>query len=158
MRRSPTNGLPDRGSRRPVPILNEIDAGPLAEQLSTHDDLDLTNPEVLALLIGHLVDRLPEPHRSAVQMTQLKGLTYQEAADLLAPELGREVHRRTVWRWAAYGRRQLREWMEQAPWINALLSDRIPLDNNVIPLSSASTVDLHDALNAQEVEGESDPR
>ena len=158
MRRSPTNGLPDRGSRRPVPILDEVDAGALAGQLASHDNLDLDDPQVLALLVGHLVDQLPEPQRSAVQMTQLKGLTYQEAADLLAPELGREVHRRTVWRWAEYGRRQLREWMEQTSWIKTLLGDRIPLDSNILPLGSASTVDLHDALAAQEDEGEGEHR
>jgi hypothetical protein len=95
--------------------------------LVTRDEyFDSDRTAVLALLLDHLVETLPEPDRSCVVMVAMKGLPLSQAAELLSPSLGRTVHRKTVQRWTLRGLERLNVLLGETTWAHALLPGRIP--------------------------------
>jgi RNA polymerase sigma-70 factor, ECF subfamily len=73
----------DRHRRPPVLSLEETEErfGPLA--LAAPPTREPDHEEV-----GHALNRLPEEHRLVVQLVDVEGLTYEEAADVLACPVG----------------------------------------------------------------------
>lgn len=112
--------------------------GAIAKQTATLDtypssDADAT-PGALLMVLDEMVQQLPEPDRSAVQMTVMSGYSYQEAAEMLEPQLGRLVDRKTLWRWARRGLLTVKERLGDAPWASVLTEGRIPLlDDDILP-------------------------
>lgn len=104
-------------------------------KLTAHWDVYFTtgHPGALELMFARAVGRLPEPDRSCVTMCAMQGLTYDDAAVLLEPELGRKVHRKTIWRWTHRGLCVLRGEFEGTSWMAVLLAGRIPASGDVPP-------------------------
>lgn len=93
--------------------------------------------EVVGALLAKMVELLPdERHRVAVQLTQMQGLTYSDAAELMVPVHGRRPHPKTVWTWARDGLEQLAGWVDTTPWLVELaphlpVTHPAPLDDPV---------------------------
>lgn len=91
-------------------------------------------PDVLALVIDRLVERLQEPDRTCVHMSIMAGCTFQETADLLSEERwladpdAPPVHRKTAWKWAQRGLDQVKAWLVGTPWLLEMLAGQVPVD------------------------------
>lgn len=119
---------PDRYSYDPAWLEN----GRHGTAAATHDRYFAGGPGALALVLNAVVNQLPEPQRSAVQMVAMQGMTLQDAADHLEAEVGKPVgarqDRKAVWRWVEQGLREVRARLEGSPWIDVLLEGRVLLD------------------------------
>ncbi len=93
-------------------------------------------PELLTLVLDHFVSRLPEPDRSCVLACIMGKYAFSEAAVLLADELGYEPDKKTVWRWAQRGLKQVKHELAATPWAAAMLADRLPLDEDEVLMPS----------------------
>lgn len=122
-----------------------FDTGAIGVQTAHHDDLtpDRT-PEMLALVLSAVVDDLPEPDRSVVQMVSMQGLSCAEAARHLEPEIGRLVHKKTVWRWEARGLAEVERRLGNAPWLSTLTDGRVPLPDGQLRRADAHDANLTD--------------
>lgn len=108
-----------------------LEQGEIGLSLAHFDNyFNHTHPQALEVIFAHAVNRLPEPERSCVIMVAMQGITYREAAEYLAGELGRQVHRKTAWRWTQRGLRQLRRELEERSWSQVLLEDRLPKEDD----------------------------
>lgn len=127
---TPRPRRPDRTTIDPE-LLTRGEVG----ELTAHHDRYFVpdHPGALESMFARAVGRLPEPDRSCVVMCAMQGLTYDDAADLLAPELGRTVHRKTVWRWTRRGLAVLRGEFEGTSWMAVLLAGRLPASGDVPP-------------------------
>lgn len=122
----------DTGGRRGRPLYidtqpsdgRDLTFGGVLANTDVYFESELT--EVLGLVIDNLVEDLEEPERSAVVMHSMMGLPLSEVADLLAPEVGRVVHRRQVKRWVDRGLASLRVSLAKTEWAHALVPGRIP--------------------------------
>lgn len=105
---------------------------------TAHEDayFEGTSPDALALILSHLVDQLPEPDRSAVQMVAMAGMTYEDAAEHLAAARAVRPHRKTVWKWCRRGLLQVKTWLAEAGWATELTAGRIPLPDDEVMLTN----------------------
>ena len=99
-----------------------------------------SEPGALEIILGELVDGLDEPYRSCVQMVAMHGMTNEEAAAHLEAELGRRVHRKTVWRWVRRGLDEVQAAVTGTSWFSVLLSDRVP---GSVPRAGADNVSTY---------------
>lgn len=121
---------PDRTTIDPA----MLSRGEVGELTAVHDDyFDSGEPDALEVILGRAVERLPEPDRSCVTMVAMHGMTYDDAADHLYRELGRRVHRKTIWRWTQRGLDALRAELRGSSWAAILLADRLPPAGAVPP-------------------------
>lgn len=111
-----------------------LSEGTIAPQVASWDEyFAVHGPEAFQLILGHMVEGLDEPDRSAVQML-MKGCTYEEAAGMLEVDLGRRVHRRTVHRWAQRGLLDVKRRLLSAPWAHVFMEGRIGLPETEVAL------------------------
>lgn len=89
--------------------------------------------DALEVILEQSVDRLREPDQSCVRMVSMAGMTYDDAAEHLHRELGRRVHRKTVWRWTQRGLDVLRDELVGASWAAILLAGRVPQPSGGVP-------------------------
>lgn len=82
---------------------------------------------VVRIVLDDFVNLLPEWQRSAVQMTIMSKMTFQEAAEYITKMRGISTHKKTVWRWAQKGVAQIKEWLVAAPWVATITRDKIPV-------------------------------
>lgn len=141
----PPGRRPKRTSIDPA----SMEAGSIARQTGSDDRYFAIPEDVLTLIVRSMVDRLPEPDRSCVQMTVMHRLSYAEAGRLLAPWLGRNkpIDGRTVWRWAKRGVASLQAALEESPWAADMLVDRVPVRHE--PPSQQDTRAFHDVLTGE---------
>lgn len=92
-------------------------AGPSAEEAA----LAALEQRFVGALLVELVQFIPDGrHRSAVQLTQMEGISYADAADLMSGELAYTPDPKTVWEWAKKGLAALTDWVEGTPWLSEL--------------------------------------
>lgn len=102
-----------------------LEDGAIGAQTATTDKYFSNNVEpTLRIVMGHFVEQLPEPQRSAVEMCVMKNMSYREAAEWFSIERNYETHKKTVWRWAQSGLKMLRAMLKEASW-GAAIEPRI---------------------------------
>ena len=150
---------PDRTTIDPD-LLTRGDIGALTAHHDRYFQTD--DPGALEVIFARAVARLREPDRDCVVMVSMHGMTYDEAAELLHPELGRRVHRKTIWRWAQRGLDQLRDELAGSSWAAILLADRLPTAGTVPPADPHHESDIDIAVleggraeDQEDVQGES---
>jgi DNA-directed RNA polymerase specialized sigma24 family protein len=67
----------------------------------------------IGILLRELVETLPQPDRSAVQLVTMEGLSLYEAAEIMEVEIGYLADSKTIWRWARRGEKRLRKKLER---------------------------------------------
>lgn len=112
-------------------LLSRGDVGASTAHYDAYFQTD--DPGALEVIFGRAVARLRQPDRACVTMVSMHGMTYDDAAELLHPELGRRVHRKTIWRWTQRGLAKLRQELLGSSWAAILLADRIPSPGAVPP-------------------------
>jgi DNA-directed RNA polymerase specialized sigma24 family protein len=96
-------------------------SGAIGAQTATYDQyFQKEGDTTLRIVVGHFVDRLPEPQKSAVEMCVMAGMTYEEAAAHISVDRGIVTHKKTVWRWAKQGVNMLGEMFQKAGWVGAI--------------------------------------
>lgn len=111
-----------------------LERGEVGELTAVYDEYFVPDgPGALEVILDIAVGKLPEPDRSCVTMVAMHGMTYDETAEHLAAELGRRVHRKTIWRWVQRGLDQIRSDLAGQSWSAILLADRIPTSGAVPP-------------------------
>lgn len=114
-----------------------FEAGTIGEQTATTDVYFAdTSFDSMALILQQFVEELTEPHRTAVQLIAMQGVTYAEAAALIGDDLdlvywlghkpGWQPDRKAVWRWTRRGLTQLHDWLGATEWAGILTDGRIP--------------------------------
>lgn len=94
-----------------------LEDGAIGAQTATTDKYFSNNVEpTLRIVMGHFVEQLPEPQRSAVEMCVMKNMSYREAAEWFTVERNYVTHKKTVWRWAQSGLKMLRLMLNEASW------------------------------------------
>lgn len=74
----------------------------------------------LRILVDQLLQRVPEPHKSAVEMCVMKRVTYKEAAEWFTVQRGITTDPKTVWRWAQRGAEMLGQMLQSTAWASAV--------------------------------------
>jgi DNA-directed RNA polymerase specialized sigma24 family protein len=102
-----------------------LEDGAIGAQTAQTDTYFPNNVEpTLRIVVGHFMEQLPEPQKSAVEMCIMKNMSYREAAEWFSIERNFETHKKTVWRWAQSGIKMLRSMLEEASW-GAAIEPRI---------------------------------
>lgn len=111
-----------------------LSEGTIAPQVAHTDSYFADyDPAAFQLILGHMVENLDEPDRSAVQMLT-SGCTYEEASEFLQVLLGRKVHRRSVHRWAERGLLEIKSRLLGTPWVGVFMEGRVGLPETVVAL------------------------
>ena len=98
-----------------------LESGDIGRQTAVTDRyFDGDVEPTLRIVVGHFLERLPEPQKTAVEMCIMKRMTYKEAAEWFSAERGRVTDPKTVWRWAQQGVEQLAKMFERAKWATAI--------------------------------------
>lgn len=93
--------------------------GTIGEQTSVEDVYFADDePSPIGVITDRLIDRLPEPDRTAVQ-AHLAGMSFSQIGDML------DRDKKTVWRWARRGLRRIAEAMVGTPWLRVMLEEYI---------------------------------
>lgn len=95
-------------------------SGAIGSQTAVYDKEEMNYDGTLRIVLDDFVNLLPEWQRSAVQMTVMANMTFQEAADTIAVLRGKPTDKKTVWRWAQAGVNQMREWLTGMTWLGAM--------------------------------------
>lgn len=96
-----------------------------AQTASTDRYFDGGVEPTIRIVVGHFLERLDEPQKSAVQMCIMKRMTYKEAAEWFTIERGIKTDPKTVWRWAQQGVDRLGKMFEKARWVSGI-EPRVP--------------------------------
>lgn len=116
-----------------------IDASASAEQ----EALGELRRHVLGLVLVELVRFIEDRRwRSAVELTQLEGISYADAAELMVADLGYRPDPKTVWLWARNGVEQMTAWVQTTPWMAELMPS-MPIEH---PTTATDPVPLEDRL------------
>lgn len=111
-----------------TPISPELfESGEIGASTGISDIYFDTSPQetVTKIVIATLVDKLPEWERSAVEMTVMYKMTYEEAAEEISFRRGKKTDKKTVWKWSRKGMQQLEEWLSQ-PWVHNITGGKVP--------------------------------
>lgn len=111
-----------------TPVSPELfESGNIGASTGVSDVYFDTSPEedVTKIVVATLVEKLPEWQRSAVEMTIMYKMTYEDAAEHISLMRGKKTDKKTVWKWSRKGLRQLEEWLTQ-PWVHNITGGKVP--------------------------------
>jgi DNA-directed RNA polymerase specialized sigma24 family protein len=101
-------------------------SGDIGSQTARTDEYFATNSEpTIRIVMDNFVSRLPEYQKSAVEMCVMAGMTYEQAANIIAVNRGVATDKKTVWRWAQQGVEMLGRMFKAAGWA-AAISPKVP--------------------------------
>ena len=109
---------------------NLFDSGEIGFQTADRDIyFDNDNEVTVRIVLDAFIELLPENHKSAVEMCIMSQMTYEEAAEIMTVRRGIKTDKKTVWRWAKAGGKQIRDWLIETPWVGPLTNNKIPVGN-----------------------------
>lgn len=127
-----------------------------ASESAEHQWMHGDRVQALGVVMVELVRRIPDPRdRAAVQMAVMEGMSYADAAELMAAEVGYVPDMKTVWRWAQRGLDYIAEVVEHTAWLKEL-APHLPVQHpepppvEVVPLEDRLTGDRADGEPAEE--------
>jgi DNA-directed RNA polymerase specialized sigma24 family protein len=105
-----------------------FDSGQIGAQTASYDKEDNEGDDVVRIIIDDFIQFVPEWKRSAVQMTVMSKLTYEEAAEKISVMRGVPTDKKTVWRWAQEGLQIAKDYLIASPWVGAMTNGKIPVE------------------------------
>lgn len=105
-----------------------FDSGQIGAQTASYDEEDNEGDDVVRIIIDDFIQFVPEWKRSAVQMTVMSKLTYEEAAEKISVMRGVPTDKKTVWRWAQEGLQIVKDYLIASPWVGAMTNGKIPVE------------------------------
>ncbi len=105
-----------------------FDSGQIGAQTASYDEEDKEGDDVVRIIIDDFIQFVPEWKRSAVQMTVMSKLTYEEAAEKISVMRGVPTDKKTVWRWAQEGLQIVKDYLIASPWVGAMTNGKIPVE------------------------------
>jgi hypothetical protein len=105
-----------------------FDSGKIGAQSATNDEDSSDTDDVVRIVIDDFIQFVPEWKRSALQMTVMSKLTYEEAAEKISTLRGVKTDKKTVWRWAQEGLQIVKDYLIASPWVGAVTDGKIPVE------------------------------
>lgn len=116
--------MPNRSASVPPEF---FDSGQIGAQSASYDTNVNETDDVVRVIIDDFLQFVPEWRRSALQMTVMSKLTYEEAAEKITELRGVRTDKKTVWRWAQEGAEIVKDYLIASPWVGAITSGKIPV-------------------------------
>ena len=117
--------MPNRSASVPPEF---FDSGSIGAQSASYDEKEKDSDDVVRVIIDDFIQFVPEWRRSALQMTVMAKLTYEEAAEKISELRGVRTDKKTVWRWAQEGAEIVKEYLMASPWVGAMTNGKIPVE------------------------------
>lgn len=117
--------MPNRSASVPPEF---FDSGQIGAQAASHDEPEKEGDDVVRIIVDDFLQFVPEWKRSALQMTVMSKLTYEEAAEKITELRGVRTDKKTVWRWAQEGAEIVKDYLIASPWVGAVTSGKIPVE------------------------------
>jgi len=114
-----------------------FDSGAVGQATGETDEyFSSSSEDVVRMVMDNFIKQLPPLKKAAVEMCVMSQMTYEEAAKHLTTMRGVKTDKKTVWRWAQSGVKDLRKWLIESHWVAAITEGRIPVDmlNASIPV------------------------
>jgi DNA-directed RNA polymerase specialized sigma24 family protein len=105
-----------------------FDSGKIGAQTASYDEEENESDDVVRIIIDDFIQFVPEWKRSAVQMTVMSKLTYEEAAEKITVLRGVQTDKKTVWRWTQEGLQIVKDYLMASPWVGAMTNGKIPVE------------------------------
>lgn len=117
--------MPSRSASVPPEF---FDSGQIGAQSAHFDQEEKEGDDVVRIIIDDFIQFVPEWRRSALQMTVMSQLTYEEAAEKITELRGVRTDKKTVWRWAREGAEIVKDYLMASPWVGAMTDGKIPVE------------------------------
>lgn len=117
--------MPDRSFFVPPEF---FDSGQIGYQTASYDEEEREGDDVVRIILDDFIQFVPEWKKSALQMTLMAKMTYEEAAQEISKLRGVETDKKTVWRWAQQGAQIVKDYLLSSPWVGAMTNGKIPVE------------------------------